>query len=606
MSRTNIYMPEMPDKVIAADGVPDPKASALESYRYLEARRQTINDSMRQRPLLRLWDKDMKYIGQIAQEKSVQVEEVMSDSGGASVVVRRDNWLSDTILYDRRSVEDLHLTLDPNPTAPHWKTRWGGKITAVNAKRGADGLHTVELEAVSNREHLKHILCAATPFSPPEFQPLKMWMLPWNCRTALTISLWINLCRQYEPFLSIPTNILNPMSWLTTRVGDISPLNWPVQPQYINPLTDGSRTEIFTSRWSDFHTSSSDMLDDAGCIWKAYTWLEEDEESPHPELANIGTDIPAWLGGNIIHGIAERMTRPSRNCVILAVEDKSGITGPTGTLIDGPINLIASTADDLITDTLIPEYDVNGDGQTDPLIAKWFGVAPAPPWVVFRDGDYSAIVESQRSIHGSTARSIVVGGHSPGWLNELQTFGIKYGLSQIQTAMADGQFHVEGPAPVGSGLEECYQGQLDDIAFSYQRYTDPLRALQAGDYAFLELFAQGSGGSAYTVSGELDIRSGQWKSRPFTAFKVSVRNGFPWVAQLDFTLGDRCAFEMANILHVDQVSAIRYLWDKDSPVRVELAIGTKSQEDDPVGKAVRSLAGFWNMFGAFAGSQSLF
>lgn len=601
MARDNVYMPDMPE-TIAANGVPSTQQNPLEAYRYLEARRKTINDSMRQRPLLRLWDKDMKYIGQIANEKSVQVEEVMADSGGASIVVRRDNWLSDTILYDRRAVEDLHITLDPNPTATTWRTRWGGKVTAVNAKRGQDGLHTIELEAVSNREHLKHILAAATPFCPPEFQPLKMWLLPWNCRTALTISLWINLCRQYEPFLSIPTNILNPTSWLTTRIGDIDPRNWPVQPQYINPIFDQSRFEIFTSRWTDFHTASADMLDDAGCMWRAYTWLTEDEESPHPELSQIGNALPF----GVVHAVAEHLTRPKRNCVILACEDKSGVTGPTGTLLDGPINLIAATADSLLTETLIPEYDKDGDGQTDPLIRKWLGVAPAPPWVVFRDGDYSAIVESQRSLHGSTARTIVVGGHSPGWLNQLQTFAIKFGLSQLQTVITEGMFEQTGQAPIGSGLEEVYQGQFDDMLFAYQRFTDPIRALQAGDYAFLEMFQQGSGGSAYTVSGELDIRTGQWKSRPYTAFKVSIRNGFPWVAQLDFQLGDRCAFEMANILHVDQVSAIRYAWDKDTPVRVELAVGSKAQEEDPVGKAVRSLAGFWNLFGAFAGSASLF
>jgi hypothetical protein len=307
MARNNIYMPQMAKKEIAADGVPNPKSSALESYRYLEGRRQTINDSMRQRPLLRLWDKDMKYIGQIAQEKSVQVEELMADAGGANIVVRRDNWLSDTILYDRRSVEDLHITLDPNPTKTSWKTRWGGKVTAVNAKRGSDGLHTIELEAVSNREHLKHVLAAATPFSPPEFQPLKMWMLPWNCRTALTISLWINLCRQYEPFLSIPTNVLNPGSWLTTEVGNVNPMNWPVQVQYLNPIFDTSRFEIFTSRWTDFHTASADMLDDAGCIARAYTWLEEDEDSPHPAAPPAGPAPPSAPGARA----SRRSARPA-------------------------------------------------------------------------------------------------------------------------------------------------------------------------------------------------------------------------------------------------------------------------------------------------------
>lgn len=594
-------MPNMP--IVGGDGVPDPNSDPLVAYRYLEDRRRMVNESLRQRPLLRLWDKDFQYIGQIAQEKSVQVEEIASDSGGASIVVRRDNWLSETILYDRRAVEDLHITLDPNPTRTSWRTRWGGKVTAVSAKRGSDGLHTIELQAVSNREHVKHILCGATPLSPPEFQPVKLWMLPWNCRSALTISMFINLFRQFFPFASIPTNVLNPIHWLTTELGNINPLNWPIQPQYINPLTDQSRFEIFTSRWTDFHTASQSMLDDAGCQWRAYTFLTEDEESPHPELAQVGNSLPAPF--NAVNKVANAILRPTRNCVVLAVEDKSGVTGPTGTLLDGPINLVAATADSLLTETLLPEYDKDGDGQTDPLIRKWFGVAPKPPWVTFRDGDLSAIVESERVLHGSTARTIMVGSRSPGWLNQLQTFGIKYGLAQLS------QVIMAGPAgsyqqPGSSGLEEIYQGQLDDIAFAYQRFTDPVRALQAGDFAFLEVFEQGQSGTAYTVSAEMDLRTGQWKTRPYTSFRVSIRNGFPWVANEDFTLGDRCFFEMGNVLHADQVTAIRYKWDKDSPVRVELSVGRDNQEGDPVGRAVNALAGFWNLFGSFAGSAGLF
>ena len=598
-------MKNMPTETIGGNGVPDPHGDPLVAYRYLEARRQMVTESLRQRPLLRLWDKDMNYIGQIAQEKSVQVEEVASDSGGASIVVRRDNWLSDTILYDRRAVEDLHITLDPNPTRTDWKTRWGGKVTAVSAKRGADGLHTIELQAVSNREHLKHILCAATPFSPPEFQPLKMWLMPMNCRSALTISLFINLFRQYHPFAAIPTNILNPASWLNADARNFSPTSWPVQPQFLNMLSDTSRTEIFTSRWSDFHSSSQAMLEDAGCQWRAYTWLTEDETSPHPELAEIGNG----LKDKTLNNFAQSLMRPTRNCVVLAVEDKSGITGPTGTLVDGPINLIAATADSLLTETLMPEYDKDGDGQVDPLIRKWFGVAPKPPWVVFRDGDYSAIVESERVIHGSAARTIVVGGKSPGWVNQLQTFGIQFGLAQLSQLIyaPSGPMSVSGfQVPATSGLDALYQGQLDDMVLAYQRWTDPIRALQAGDHAFLENFEQGSSGSAYTISGELDIRTGIWKTRAYTNFRVSIRNGFPYIAGMDFTLGDRVAFEMANVLLVDQVTAIRYKWDKDSPVRVELSVGNDSQEADPVGKAIAALAGVWNVVGTLAGTSSLF
>ena len=154
------------DRVIGKNGMPLPD-NPIEQYRYLDGRRRVISGSTRQRPLLRLWDKNMRFIGQIAQERSVRIEELMADSGGGSCVIRRDNWLSNFILYDRRVEEDLHFTLDSVPTQRTWRTRWGGKVIGVNAKRDSGGLHTVELELVSNREHAKHILVGANPIFPP-------------------------------------------------------------------------------------------------------------------------------------------------------------------------------------------------------------------------------------------------------------------------------------------------------------------------------------------------------------------------------------------------------------------------------------------------------
>jgi hypothetical protein len=63
---------------------------------------------------------------------------------------------------------------------------------------------------------------------------------------------------------------------------------------------------------------------------------------------------------------------------------------------------------------------------------------------------------------------------------------------------------------------------------------------------------------------------------------------------------------MANVLHSDQCTAIRRSWDISSPVKVELSIGTDDQEKDPVAKAMHALAGIWNLFGMFAGSNQLF
>jgi len=611
------------DRVIAdtqAPTVGDP----LEAYRYLEGRRRMYAEQAHQRPLLRLWDKNMQYVGTIAQEKSCRVEELMTDSGTANVVIRRDNWLSDFILYDRRAEEDLHFTLDPDPLNRSWRTRWGGKITAVSAKRTAAGLHEVELEAIHNREHLKHILGGANPIFPPEIQFPKMFLLPWNCRTAVSMMLFINLARQFFPLLSIPTNIFNPGAWLGVAgiVGGLDPLAWPIQVQFLNPLFDQSRTEILTARWNDMHTITAEALEDAGCMVRAYTWLTEDKDSPHPELHLGLKDAP--VVGPVLRKISEttglptdldELARPHRNCVILAVEDKSGVTGPTGTLLDGPINLIASTADDLITETLasVLDLDKDNDGETDPLIRKWLGVAPKPPWVVFKDGQYSQIIESQRTMHGATAKTIMIGGKSPSWVNQLQTFAIKYGLSQlsslIQYVAAGGLAAYQGAVQVPGtpGLEEIYQGQLDDTLLAWQRFTDPVRALRMGDFGFLEHFETGGGGTAYTVSGVMNLRSGHWKTRAYTSFKTSVSNlAGPYYLDVDYTLGDRLGFQMGNVIHVDQLYGYRRYYDENTPMTIELTIGNDAEEQDPFARGMRVLQGAWNMIGAILGSQDLF
>jgi hypothetical protein len=121
----------------------------------------------------------------------------------------------------------------------------------------------------------------------------------------------------------------------------------------------------------------------------------------------------------------------------------------------------------------------------------------------------------------------------------------------------------------------------------------------------LEHFEQGSG-SAYTVAAVLDLRTGHWKTRPYTSFKTTVRNGAPYLAGYDFHLGDRLAFEMGNILHVDQCTAIRHSWDDSTPITVELSIGKNGAEEDPVAIATRTLAALWNTVGMFLGEGSMF
>lgn len=590
---------------IGANGMPDPATDPLSAYRYLDAIRHVKDTERMARPLIRLWDASMNYIGTVASERSVDAEEMMHDTGLANIEIMANDWLMQFLRTDLRAQDDLHITIDPYPNNRSWRWRYGAKVTNVRVKRSEDGIRTAVFECSHNREHWKHLLFGATPYSPPEVQPIKAWVLPGNTRTIVMWTAFLNLARNYWPLLSIPSNIFNVGFWMGLVLNplegaanplNINPLNWPVQMQFVNPLFDQSRFSVIMSRWSNAHDVCEAMLKDAGCMVRAYTWLPEDKDSPHPELAAlIGNDL----------------ARPTRACIVLAVEDKSGRTGLTGTAVDGILQLVTVTADDLLTESV---YNIVGDEVIDPrndsvvppLIEEAIGEAPSLPTVAFRDGDYSAIISSEHASFRSKAVSIWTGGKSPGWVNQLQTFAIRYAISELcQVVTADGPGGGAGEIVPAAGFDQIYQGQFDDMLLSFIRYTEPSRYETAGPYAYLEHFEQGTG-SAYTISSTLTLRQGLWRTRPYQAFKVSVRNGYPNTLYYDFDLGDRVLFQVDNVMYSDQVTAVKLHYDRDTPKGWDLSIGEDGEMEDPLASVTRTMGTFWNALSMLFGSGDLF
>lgn len=618
---------EFQDYIIGAFSKPLPATDPIAAYRYNEARAKTLQDGFRQRPLIRMQDDNLNQLVTIGGERSCRFEEIATETGEAGVVIRGGDYLGDFVRNAVRLEEDLHLSIDINPLRLSHLTRWGGKITTINVKRDIDGIHTVELIASANREHLKHILVGTTPFFPPEVQLLSLWLLPANCRTACATTLFINLLRQFVPGLSTLTNIANPFAWINPigpdAILNFNPLQWPIQVQFVNPLLDQSRTTVFTGAWNDFHTASLDVMRDAGVCARVYTCFTDDVDNPQPELAAmlpktrlrdipiVGSLVPAveaFLERTGLADLPENATvadlaRPQRNCVMAAFEDHSGYSGPTGTAVDGVINLFASTLDNLITTTVFP-VDADDDGEVDPVFRKLFGVAPPPPWAVYRDGQHSGIIESNYTQHKGPVKTVMTGGRSPKLVNDLQTFGIKFGLSQLQTVITGGQFAQSGAAPIGSGLEELYQGQLDNKLLAWQRFTDPLRALFTGDLGYLETFERGN--TAYTVSGILTLRQGNWKTRAFRSFKTSIRQSAPYILYYDILLDDRVGFEQDGIIYVDQAHAIKYEYDRNKPITFTVSIGDDAKDQDPFSQGIKAMQGLAAVIGAVIGGDTIF
>lgn len=602
--------------VNGTEGVcPDPSANPMTCLQYMTNRNDTIIRAAQQRPLIRIADKNLNPIAILSEEMGATFEEKWDDSGSGKVTLRYDNHLVDYLVNQTRVDEDLHLLVDPIPTKPDWRTRWGGKIHEIHIKQNEDGTKTVELLAVSMREHAKKLLIASNPIFAPEVQLPKMWVVPGPTRTIAFLTFMVNLARLFVPGISTVTNIFNPAGWLDPlsldSVENFHPLSWPIQVAFVNPLIDQSRWSCIGATWQDWHSATSDMLKDAGVVLRAYTWLPEDADSPHTELVDLASTLSKPL-----KGAATQVIRPTRPCVVFSLEDMSGQTGPTGSVIDGLLNVIGVTLDDMFStvllngdtgQTLNGEKLVDVNGQT-PIFESLLGVAPAPPKAIWRDGQFTGIISADVAYHKAPVKTTMTGGKSPALVNELQTFGIKYGLSQISDMInaAIGTFvNTAWQMPGTPGLDSLYQGQLDNTLFCWERVTDPVRALYSGDHSYQEYMERGSG-TAYTLSSVLSLREGNYKTRAFTGFQVKTRNGMPWLIDVDVRLGERAGFEFDGVIYVDQITAIRREWDRTKPVMVSMSIGDDRDHNDPIARVMRFMSAIWTTIGAFAGEGTVF
>jgi hypothetical protein len=278
-------------------------------------------------------------------------------------------------------------------------------------------------------------------------------------------------------------------------------------------------------------------------------------------------------------------------------------------------NLITPVTIDLTTGTTWdpgmmlngqPVQEATGIDRTH-LIESLTLTAPLPPKVIWWDGTWSGMQTTDLTWRKSSVNTIMTGSKSPTIVNQAQTFAIKYGLAQLSQALniylisLSGQTEIPGSA----GLDSLYQSQLDNTLLAWQRFTDPIRALHAGDLKWQEHFEKGSG-QAYTLSSILTLRLGNWKTRPYASFKATAQNGQPWIAYQDYSLGDRLGFEKHGVIWVDNATGIKCEWNWNTGVTVSLKIGDDRDKGDPLGAAFKTMAAVYEFVGRLAGEGTLF
>ncbi|MCM6777277.1 phage tail protein [Nocardia sp. CDC159] len=493
----------------------DPHAEAHRMDRAYRDEREALRDP---EVLVRYWDKNMREVGEEHNYLSLEFTYPRNAAGGLKMVCPRDMVHFDH-LFDNDDKEDATIPITVNTKG----FRWDGYITKASIVRDEQGVETVDIEAIHCWNHIATICCWANPFAP---------ILAQFPRHMI----------QFGPVRTIVTNYLT-ANLLRLQGGNSL---FPIAVVPVDPLRDTSRWSAASARFDMADKLFAPMLEDSGVMLTAKFFLPGEDEQPAPD----------WF----------YLDRPT---VVLEAVDKSGVTGSSGTLLDGIQSWIEEFSDDGTTPVRYPNLNSTTDYEAVYGQPGKNGTFKAFPWVWYFEGEYSGIGRSEIALHKPTATDIIVGGRSPGWVNA----GIEMVLKGLLSLI---------------GLDWLYRGQLNDVFLAWMVYRNAERVRRAGPYAFRELYISGSD-KAFNLDGLVAARQGLHLTRGYTSKRVTVEDNAPYVLGRDFQLGDQIGFALDDKIFTDYVTELTFTDDRETAARWQIVVGDGSDEEDSIVKAWQRL-----------------
>ncbi|WHU45107.1 hypothetical protein QNM97_13710 [Gordonia sp. L191] len=351
-------------------------------------------------------------------------------------------------------------------------------------------------------------------------------------------------------------NITDPAAWFGSMM-EKEGLLTPCAVVPTDPLFDTSKWVAFSAKMDTAATLIQQVCKDNGLVSTADVWMPGDAQP---------TD---WF----------TLTQPT---VVFDVKDRSGITGPTGTMVDGLIEDAVDLEHSMLGDILTPFLNAEGEYAPEGVnIAPALGVNFVKPWVFF-DCDNplrSGVKEFHAPAHAPLAWQIVGGGKSPDWVNNIINATVEFLLGSALTVVG-----LEGiPNTLLDGI-------LDDVLLAYQLIENEQRRQEMGPYGKPEYFCS-TGSTAYTLNEEFALEGAMWETRGYKSAELIFDNGFPYVLGVDLFLGALATWKFMNALYTDYVMQITLTDDRDNRVQVTAQIGDNSSRQDPAEIMQRKLAG---------------
>ena len=514
-------------------------------------------------PLVRLWDGEWHWQGEVAAEYMGNFEWKDNDTGSGVIEIPFDHYTARWIWDEkgrmaRGEKRNVHITVDKNGA------RWSGRLEDVTVDNREDGSVVLVARFLHDYENLKWYQIWSNAFLPAAVQFPRVFMLAGGARWALLTSLFLQVMREQTSAWHLPDDPLQKATWSS---GGLDMSNWSVAVQphsFMDDLNEGILWGLVISRWQTWHDVAKPILEDAELSVVPRRYLEGDP--------------PPWPGANLRHG-----------CLVIDIVDKSGYytgTANGGNQWDGLQRTIANFTSDfidstesLISDTNMPSEYSQPDFKSTNKIA---------PYVSYLMGDETGIQTSKFTRIPAKGIQVNCGGHSMPGVNEL--------ISATVQMVGDLTAMIPGVPPMGGVADAVLKPIYTDTLLAWMSVKSNQRAVNSGWSRYFEYFQDGAD-KAYTLSSLMVLRQGFWATRSRFAHEVAILDGSPWLigdrGQGHLWLSDRMSAQITGDwtgdLYVDRVRSIVLAWDENSPAEWVPVIGDNSVLKDPAQRAMEQL-----------------
>lgn len=439
--------------------------------------------------------------------------------------------------------------------------RWSGRVDNTDFAM-KDGKYTCTLQCVSDYNWFNKILVWPNFLLPIQAQIPSRAVYIGPAITCIKTMIAEQCFRLQSGLWELVNNLgsldLDWTSWFGTLLeSDGNPIDMLMTPIVVlptNPIFDTSPWISINGRMDRIAALVEQAVKDNGLVLSIDIWLPGD---PQPEGLLIPLHLPT---------------------LVVDVKNRSGVTGPTGTFIDGIVTDLVDLQHGVLGEVLNPFLNPANQYAPDGVnIAPLLGVDFVTPWVLFQDHPRGGLTEFHVYDHHPLAHTVVGGGKSPKWLNDMINATFEFLIDAIEITVGF------------TGIPDTLlDGTLDDIFLAFQQMENGQRRIKLGPYGYPEYWVQ-TGASAYTLDEWFALMGAMWDSRGYTSVQLTFDNGYPYTVGKDLFIGALASFAFMGELFTDYVEKVTVKDTRTGRAKVTVQIGDGKGPDNPFTKIVRKV-----------------